>query len=89
MLHQHALFSKAFPTKMKDVLSPEVIAVNATEAYGLTHHLSCDIYFFFEENVSSTLLLSLENNMAFFEPRYYSFSKICEKVHHFLHSGST
>lgn len=47
------------------------------------------IYFFFEENVSSTLLLSLENNMAFFEPRYYSFSKICEKVHHFLHSGST
>lgn len=84
MLQQHALSSKALPTKVKDVLSSEVIAINVIKSYGLNHHLSCAFLFFnkkYQEYCSFPWGLGRESWLFFFffEARYYCISKICEK----------
>lgn len=82
MLHQHALFSKTFPTNVKDVLSPEVIAANvASSLWSKSFPSPVPVFlFFFKEKVPGTLLLPLEKKITFFpEARCYCFSKIYEK----------
>lgn len=91
MLHQQALFSKTLPTKMKDVLSSEVISVNVTKIYGLNRHLSCAFFFFFKEKVPSTPLLSLEKVAFFFffsRLEITAFLKYVKTMLHFFHNQS-
>lgn len=87
MLQQHALSSKALPTKVKDVLSSEVIAINVIKSYGLNHHLSCAFLFFnkkYQEYCSFPWGLGRESWLFFFFLRLDTtvFLKYVKKMHH-------